>query len=276
MKGRGASDKRRQPQRRTVMKIGAMLHSFRKPTFRENVEAAAALKLDGVQVLVQSDLPMDTVHEYLDIIKSNGMVVSALCGDIGGAYDTPEEVNRKLPIFKRILELSVAFECGIVTTHIGAIPENNPATYDIMFNACREMAEHAKSVGAKFAIETGPEKAAVLRAFLDDIGMDSAGVNLDPANLVMCVADDPAKAAEILKPYIFHTHAKDGIKTGETSYLEVPLGQGGVHFDTYLPALYSTGFDGFLTIEREVGDQPERDIQLATDFLREMTARYGI
>ena len=92
------------------MKIGAMLHSFRKPTFRENVEAAAALKLDGVQVLVQSDLPMDTVHEYLDIIKSNGMVVSALCGDIGGAYDTPEEVNRKLPNFKRILELSVAFE----------------------------------------------------------------------------------------------------------------------------------------------------------------------
>ena len=33
-------------------------------------------------------------------------------------------------------------------------------------------------------------------------------------------------------------------------------------FDVYLPALRNTGFDGFLTIEREVGDDPVADISI--------------
>lgn len=45
-------------------------------------------------------------------------------------------------------------------------------------------------------------------------------------------------------------------------YLELPLGEGDVNFDVYLPALAATGFNGFLTIEREVGDNPEKDIAL--------------
>ena len=58
-------------------------------------------------------------------------------------------------------------------------------------------------------------------------------------------------------------------------YLEVPLGQGGVDFDVYLPALHATGFDGFLTIEREVGANPEDDIRLAVGFLREKLQKFG-
>ena len=61
--------------------------------------------------------------------------------------------------------------------------------------------------------------------------------------------------------------AKDGIKTGETTYQELPLGTGGVPFMDYLAALRDEGYDGFLTIERECGDTPEKDIRLAYDFL---------
>lgn len=59
-------------------------------------------------------------------------------------------------------------------------------------------------------------------------------------------------------------------------YLELPLGQGGVNFDTYLPALKETGFDGFLTIEREVGTNPEADISMAARFLAEKIAQFNL
>ena len=52
------------------------------------------------------------------------------------------------------------------------------------------------------------------------------------------------------------------------SFLELPLGQGDVPFPRYLDALRAIGYHGFLTIEREVGDQPEQDIAAAVHFLK--------
>ena len=149
------------------------------------------------------------------------------------------------------------------------------------------MAEYANQLGSHFAIETGPEPADVLRKFLDTLPSDGVGVNLDPANLHMCFNCDAAEAVRILKPYIVHTHAKDGVYKKfcdseimygilplpadyqEEDYCEeVPLGQGGVNWKEYLSALDGIGYRGFLTIERETGDDPAGDIRMAADFLR--------
>jgi sugar phosphate isomerase/epimerase len=147
-------------------------------------------------------------------------------------------------------------------------------------------------------VETGPEKAVVLREFLDSLGAKGVRVNLDPANLVMCSDDRPENALRWLGKYVVHTHAKDGVMVSKKiaearaegratpeydalmakgrTFLEVPLGEGDVNFDVYLPALAATGFDGFLAIEREVGEDPAKDIALAVNFLREKLARCGI
>ena len=72
-------------------------------------------------------------------------------------------------------------------------------------------------------------------------------------------------------PYIVHTHAKDGIKL-DKDFKEMPLGEGKVDWDNYLKALEEIGFDGFLTIEREVGDNPDQDIAEAIRFLESKMA----
>ncbi len=39
-------------------------------------------------------------------------------------------------------------------------------------------------------------------------------------------------------------------------------------WDGYLKALSDAGYEGYLTIEREVGDDPETDIRKAVRFLQ--------
>ena len=54
----------------------------------------------------------------------------------------------------------------------------------------------------------------------------------------------------------------------DKAFIEVPLGAGSVPFKEYLDALREIGFNGFLTIEREVGENPVADIRMAANFLR--------
>ncbi len=260
------------------MKIGVMAESFRTD-FKTAVEKAAALGVSGLQKYAVDDYMMsdDTVKEMLDITNSHGLVFSALCGDFGCGFEDEDRNKDTVEKSKRVLDLSLKFGCGIVTTHIGKLPVEECAKKEVMRKACRELALYADSVGAVFAVETGPETAIVLRDFLDSLGADGVRVNFDPANLVMCSGDNAAEAAGILGKYIVHTHAKDGVMVGNfEGWQELPLGQGHVYFDEYLPALAKTGFDGFLTVERECGDTPEADIAMAVGFLKEKIAKFGL
>ena len=54
----------------------------------------------------------------------------------------------------------------------------------------------------------------------------------------------------------------------EEYFEEKPLGQGDVNFDKYLKALEEINYDGYLTIEREVGANPVQDITEAVKFLQ--------
>ncbi len=260
------------------MKIGVMVESFRTDFFT-GVKKAADLGLQGIQKYAtggEINWTNDQIKEALDVVKSNGLVFSALCGDFGHGFANPDLNPELIEKSKRVVDLAKKLECNVVTTHIGTVPAEECETKEIMRKACRELAVYADSMDAAFAVETGPEKACVLRDFLDSLGAMGVRVNFDPANLVMCVGDNPVTAVDELKKYIVHTHAKDGIMLEQGGYLELPLGEGNVHFDTYLPALKGTGFDGFLTIEREVGETPEKDIAMAADFLREKIAKYGL
>ncbi len=280
------------------MKIGVIIDSF-KQNFRDSIASAKSVGADGVQIGAQflvgrkDELMGDTkpqgvvsITEAKKILADTGIEVSAVCGDFG--CDMYYTRDRKLiDVEKRLLEMAKELGTNIVTTHIGVVPETKKCVqYESMHEVCLELAEYAKSIDGHFAVETGPEKSELLLEFLRDLGSDGVAVNLDPANLVMCAGDDPVKAVNTLKDYIVHTHAKDGVQyrpfntkalyspryyglapAGGDCFKEVPLGTGNVNFNTYLPALRAIGFDGYLTIERECGDDPANDIAKAVKFL---------
>jgi sugar phosphate isomerase/epimerase len=74
------------------MKIGAMVESFRLD-FVSAVKKAADLGLDGIQKYVTGGeiyWTNDQIKETLDIVKSHGLVFSAVCADFGRGFSHPE------------------------------------------------------------------------------------------------------------------------------------------------------------------------------------------
>lgn len=281
-----------------MFKIGAMVESFRLG-LEGGLAKAAELGVDGVQIsatggnthpAVLMGAARSKLHKR---IQGLGLAVAAVCGDFGGhGFQMESENRKKIADSKLVVELALDLGCSVVTTHIGVIPAGKKhPRYAVMAKACEELGAFAGSRGATFAIETGPESAQVLRNFLDDIGIvKGIGVNFDPANLVMVCREDIPAAVKTLAKYIVHTHAKDGINLKPVDpeilygafaepvpgfdwreYIkEVPLGAGGVPFKKYLKALSAGGYNGYLTIEREVGDNPAQDIAAAVVFLKKM------
>ncbi|WP_135547944.1 sugar phosphate isomerase/epimerase family protein [Paenibacillus cymbidii] len=283
-------------------RVGVLVDSFRVDV-REGLKKAKAVGADGVQLYaVKGEMdpanltPADR-KELRDYIASLGLEVSALCGDLteGHGFQDMRANAGKIEKSKRILDLAVELGTGIVTTHIGVVPQDpNSRYYAAMHDACEELGQYAASLNAKFAIETGPETASLLRRFLDSLGTHGVAVNYDPANFVMVTGDDPVLGVYTLKDYIVHTHVKDGIRfdkrnplrvyssleyvpheddgkpgsgPGGRQALETPLGEGAVDFRGYFAALQDIGYTGYLTIEREVGDDPETDIRGAIAFV---------
>ena len=163
------------------MKIGVMVESFKKSSidsivasndpmaaFKEGVSKAAKLGAEGIQAyatfgaLKFDEMTGAKAKEVLDIVKSNGLIFSAICGDFGHGFMNKEKNAQKVEDSKRVLDVAKMLECDIVTTHIGTLPEEENAAKDVMRAACRELALYADSIGSAFAVETGPETAQVL------------------------------------------------------------------------------------------------------------------
>ena len=281
------------------MKIGVLIPEI-SANLPEMLEKMAGIGAEGVQFYVKNkhyDLTGCTAEELRQLkkrIDNLGLELPAICGELGGhGFQIREENPQKLATLKHIIDMAEILETPVVSTHIGVIPDDTESPiFKAVLEAMTEAGIYAKSKGIGIAIETGPETPEVLKMFLD-MTEGGVGANLDPANLVMVHNVNAAHSAEVLKGHILHTHAKDGInlrkcdamkvynafaeggfeqlvaESGEL-FKEVPLGEGNVNFPEYIPALKKAGYDGYLTIEREVGAKPFDDIKMAVAFLKNL------
>lgn len=163
-----------------------------------------------------------------------------------------------------------------VVTHMGFIPEN-PMTEDYitLIIAIRETAEYFKSNGQYLLFETGQETPTTLMRAINDVGTGNLGINLDPANLLLYGKANPVDALEIFGLYVRGMHAKDGLYpvNGSSLGTEVPVGEGKADFPRLIKLLKYIGYDGAVTIEREIsGEQQDRDIAKTKVYLEKLFA----
>jgi len=169
-----------------------------------------------------------------------------------------------------------------VGLHLGFIPHDTAdPMYGEILSVTRDVCDHCKGNGQRVHLETGQETADGLLQFISDVDRDNLFVNFDPANMILYGSGDPIEALKKVGRYVRSVHCKDGkwaAKPGEEWGAETPLGEGDVGMENFLRTLDEVGYDGPLTIEREIPQDPARqkeEIGAGIRLLDELKARIG-
>ena len=135
----------------------------------------------------------------------------------------------------------------------------------------REVGLRAQDYGVDFCLEVLNRFEGYLLntceeavRFVDQVGEPNVRVMLDTFHMNI-EEDSIGGAIRSAKGLLGHFH------TGECNR-RVP-GRGRTPWHEIACALKDIGYDGYLTIEREVGDDPTADVLMAVDFLKDIIAK---
>lgn len=205
-----------------------------------------------------------------------GLTVTAVFGGFAGeSYaDIPttqrtvglvpaETRAARLREMKEIADFAARIEVIAVGLHLGFIPHvsNAPDLHRQVVAVTQELCDHVVRHGQAVHLETGQETAEDLLAFLAAVDRPNLGINFDPANMVLYGTGEPISALHQVGAFVRSVHCKDALwseRPGETWGREVPLGEGAVGMANFLRSLRELGYQGSLTIEREIPQEPGR------------------
>ncbi|MCH2201069.1 MAG: sugar phosphate isomerase/epimerase [Fuerstiella sp.] len=176
----------------------------------------------------------------------------------------PETQQARVQEFKEISDFARMLGLDAVGLHIGFVPEDvSSDSYHTLLDVTRDLLDHIGNNGQTLHLETGQESADHLLEFIKSVDRDNLFINFDPANMILYGTGEPIEALKKVGRYVRSIHCKDATwapedKRGEAWGQEVPLGDGDVGIKNYLQTLRDLGYDGPLTIEREIPEDRDR------------------
>jgi sugar phosphate isomerase/epimerase len=244
----------------------------------------------GVKLEVAQELGIPTIHlhaphqatrtqqqadQFLARLKEFGIAISVVFGGFEGeSYADIPTVRRTIGLvppetraertreMKEIADFARVLGVDAVALHMGYIPED-PADplYGEVVAVTREVCDHCQSNDQRLHLETGQESADGLLRFIAEVDRPNLFINFDPANMILYGSGEPIAALGKVGHLVKSVHCKDAqwaARPGEEWGAEVPLGEGDVGMENFLRTLAEIGYDGPLTIEREIPEEPDR------------------
>ncbi len=271
------------------MKIGVLINLHTKSSIDEKFKKVKDLGLTSCQLCCwnMKQYTEEIAKEVTDACEKHGVTISTLWAGWSGPtawnfYEGQLTLGLVPSAYRamRIDELKKGSDfaklIGVknIATHMGYLPENpNTIEYREIVVAIRNVAQYMKNNEQNLLFETGQETPVTLMRTIEDVGTGNLGVNLDPANLIMYGKANPVDALDTIGKYVMDVHAKDGVYPvdGKNLGKEKPLGEGKVNVRALISRLKEVGYDGPLTIEREIsGEEQIKDILSAKALLEEI------
>ncbi len=264
-----------------------------------HLDVAAELGVPSVQIHAPhpDTRNAEAAAKFLGRCADSGITVTAVFGgfegesyaDIATTAATvglvPEETrSARVQEMKEISDFTTLLGCDTVALHIGFVPEDRSCdSYTSLVAVTRELLDHVAGNDQQLNLETGQESAEHLLDFIADVERDNLFINFDPANLILYGTDHPIDALLKVGHLVRSVHCKDATYApvagrGTDWGAEVPLGEGDVGMRTYLKVLEAVGYNGPLTIEREIANDRERqkaDIGAAVGLLESLRNQIG-
>ena len=207
--------------------------------------------------------------------------VSGMMGTKGEDYSTLETIKAtggvrpdatwpdNLAAARANADLAARLGLPLVTFHAGFLP-HDPADPERgrMLDRLAQVIEVFGARGVGVAFETGQESADTLLGVLAEL--PGAGVNFDPANMILYAMGDPIESLRKLAPHVAQIHIKDANPTAAPGSWgsEQAAGTGAVDWDAFFAVYREAGLGCDLVIEREAGDARVEDVRTAAALVR--------
>jgi sugar phosphate isomerase/epimerase len=274
------------------MKVGTIIHFNPKEDMRAKWMRYLSYGFDNFQLSIASDdLTAENAARIRDYESELGFTITAVIGSwwsVGNSewnFTAGPQTLGIVPVDFRAVRIEILIRyaafakqigCDDVATHLGFIPEN-PSTdaYISFLHSLKYMLRKFEALDANLLCETGQETPVTLLRTIQDTGSSRIFLNYDPANLLMYGKANPVDGLDIVGQYVKGVHGKDGCypTDGHNLGIETPLGKGRVNFPLFLQKLHEKGYDGAITIEREIeGDAQLQDVLSAKQMLEDIIA----
>lgn len=264
------------------MKIALSMWSVHKYWYEQKwdtvdfLEFASEVGVQGVELLScfwkdkEKDIPL--IDEAL---QKYGLKVA--CFSACNNFVVADESERKAQV-KEVtdaVDAAVHFGAKVVRVFSGDLP-NDSITYEqglgYVVDGLSEAAEYALRNGVTLCLENHGLFAGRSDQVMDiirKVNSDALRSTFDTGNFLL-VGQSPSAAADELKGYVGHVHVKDFLPvpegttgaiiralTGEL-YLGKIAGEGAVDLKYVFGALRNAGYDGWLSVEFEGDEEPQR------------------
>jgi sugar phosphate isomerase/epimerase len=255
------------------IKLGLSLDSTGL-SFRPALTEASRLGVAGLQLTSTGDFLPDRLsdtgrRELRHLLRSHDLELTALNCPLRHGLEVAENQQPRIEHIRKIMKLSFDLGPRLVIIPGPRVPTDPEAPEALRLReALRDLGTYADRVGVRLALEVGFEKGAALASYLDTFDTAGLAVNYDPANLLVH-GHDPVESLTALLGRVAHVHARDARRSGVSrSAAEVPLGAGDIDWFLMVATLGTADYRGYLTIEREEGNQRLADLREGVAFLR--------
>jgi sugar phosphate isomerase/epimerase len=267
------------------MKVGVQVY-LNQPNIDEKLSKVRNMGFDYFQLCIwnQSFFTKEIAEQIVAACEKYSLKISSLwCGWSGPtAWNftegpitlglvPPEYRFQRMNDLMRGSDFAKMINVDKMATHVGFIPENlTDPNYLPVVAAVKTVANYCKKNGQHFLFETGQETPITLLRVIEDSGCENLGINYDTANLILYGKANPVDGLDVVGKYVMDVHAKDGDYPTDGKHLgkERKIGEGRVDFPKIIEKLKALGYDGTITIEREIsGEQQTKDIAESKIYL---------
>lgn len=238
------------------MKYSFMSFSTPKLSSAEMIQTASRYGYDGIEPRLDAGhahtVEVGTTAEKRVAIRqmfvdSN---VSLACLATSLSYADPSQSEGMLNQTHERIDLAGDIGAPILRVFGGRIPQgvSREQATDLLVESLSAVAEHAAERGVTLCLETHDDwcDPRHVVAVVRQVNHPAIAVNWDlmhPVRLGFATIDE---GFEMLKPWVRHLHAHDGI--GDGGQL-VPIGQGDYNHKRVIELLVEAGFDGYISGE---------------------------
>lgn len=253
-------------------------------------DLAAKLEEIGVEYVQLALEPIRSGAWKLDDVKKalakvGVSIASGMMSMLGEDYTTLETIretggvrpdatwNANLLAARGNALLAKKLGLTLVTFHAGFLPHDvDDPERKRLLDRLRVMIDTFAAQGVHVGLETGQETAGTLLDVLRELDRPTAGVNFDPANMILYDMGEPVAALSKLAPYVRQLHMKDAKRTKKKGRWgqEVAVGDGEVDWKKLLAVVKQKAIPTQFMFEREAGEQRVADVKRGVAFVKEL------